>query len=92
MPERQSEWLTKKQAALRLVVSASTIARRGIPWQDDPRPFKIRIRILQLDEGGKPLPRYFGPDVDALLLERPHSAFQKVFGRGGQVTLPGFKL
>jgi hypothetical protein len=48
----QPEWLTKRQAAIRLAVSLSTIERRGVPWQDSPRPFKIRVRILQLDDGG----------------------------------------
>jgi hypothetical protein len=84
--------MAKKQAAQYLVVSASTIERRSIPWQPDPQPGKIRTRWLILKEGGKELPRYYGPDVVALLSERPRSAFQKVFGRRYELTLPGFKL
>jgi hypothetical protein len=89
----ESEWLTKRQAAVRLAVSLCTIARRGIPWRDSPRPFKIRVRILQLDDAGKGRPRYYAPDVDALLTERPRSAYQKVFvfSRRGDLTPQGLK-
>lgn len=62
-----SEWMTKAEAAAHLVLSVDTIERRGIPWQEDPVQFKIRVKYLCLGEGTRELPRYFRADVDALL-------------------------
>ena len=70
-------WLTKREAADHLAVSVSTIERNRIPWQPDAVPKKIRAKTLSIN--GRP--RFYGPDVEAMLEEKPRSAFQKVFGR-----------
>jgi hypothetical protein len=62
-----SAWLTKKEAAQHLRVSVDTIERRALPWQLHHQPFKIRYKHLLLGEDSEPRPRFFKPDVDAML-------------------------
>lgn len=60
-------WLSPREAAKKLSVSTDTISRRGIPWQDDRMPFKLRYKLICLDEGDSGGRRYFEPDCEALL-------------------------
>lgn len=59
--------MTKAEAAAHVRLSVDTIERRGIPWQPEPVQFKIRVKYLCLDEDTRELPRFYFPDVDALL-------------------------
>jgi len=62
-------WLSAKEAARKRSVSTDTIERRAIPWQDAGAPYKVRYKLLVLDEGAEPIRRYYEPDVEALLCE-----------------------
>lgn len=61
-------WLSPKEAAKKLSCSTDTIERRAIPWQENAVRYKIRFKLLVLDEGGEPTRRYFEPDLEALLI------------------------
>ena len=62
-------WLSPKEAARKLSLSTDTITRRGIPFIDGqgPVPYKIRFKLLQLDEGGAEERRYAEGDCEAML-------------------------
>src|SRR5712691_11157499 len=49
-------WLSAKEAAKKLSVSTDTIERRAIPWQDAGAPYKVRYKLLVLDESAEPIP------------------------------------
>ena len=61
-------WLSRREAARKVSVSADTIERRSVPWQDDPVLGKLRYKYLKLGEGTRQERRYFEPDVEALLV------------------------
>ncbi len=60
-------WLSGKDSGIYLGLQRDAIERRGIPWQDDPVPYKIRYKTLRLDPETKERRRYYRPDLDALL-------------------------
>ena len=61
-------------------MSTDTIERRAIPWQEQPIMFKLRYKLLQLGPDSDPVPRFYEPDVEALLYDPPPRA---------QVLAPG---
>ena len=61
-------WLSASGAAEFLDVSADTIHRRAIPWQDSPVRGRIRFMLLKLGEGTRMERRYHKPDLEALLV------------------------
>ena len=64
-------WMSGKEAADLVGVSRDAIERRAMPWQEDPIPFRVRFKLLQLDGATKPMRRYFKADVEALLRNPP---------------------
>ena len=67
-------WLKAKEAARKMSLSPDSIERRGVPWQEDPVPYRIRYKLLFLDEGSDGERRYFEPDCEALLRDpKPRS-------------------
>ena len=63
-------WLSRKQAAAKISVSVDTIERRGIPWQKDPVPNRIRYKLLKLGDDTRQRRRFFEPDIEAMLVAR----------------------
>jgi hypothetical protein len=61
-------WLSPREAAKKLSVSTDTVSRRGIEWQDSPVPFRMRFKLIVLDESAEGERRYFEPDVEAMLV------------------------
>lgn len=64
-------WMQAKSCGDTLDFAPITIIRRGVPWQEDPVPFRIRWKYLFLDEGVRPYRRYFAPDVEAFASNSP---------------------
>lgn len=56
-------WLSARLAAKKADVSSDTILRRGIPWQEEPVPGRIRYKNLRLGPGSSAGRRYFDADV-----------------------------
>ena len=67
MAEKEDSFLGGKEAGLLIGFSRDTIERRATPWEDEPVPFKVRYLEAVLDKRGKPVRRYYRPDVLALL-------------------------
>ena len=65
-------WLSRREAGKKLSVSPDTVERRGVEWQDEPVPHRVRYRFLVLDEDAEPERRYYEPDVEALIFRREH--------------------
>ena len=62
-------WYRGKEGSEFVGISRDTLEHRAIPWQPQPVPFKVRFKLLVLDEGAEPVRRYYRPDLEALLLE-----------------------
>lgn len=60
-------WLKAESAARILDIHRSTVTRRAIPWRAEHRRGRIRFKILRLDKETGPTPRYYWPDIKALL-------------------------
>ena len=61
-------WLSMTEATRKLSVSDETINRRAIPYQSDPVPFKIRWKMLKLDEDTEEGRRFLESDAEAFLV------------------------
>lgn len=61
------KWLSRNEAADLIQMSIDIVERRGIPWQEEPLKYKIRYKVLKLDEGTRGLRRYFRADIEALI-------------------------
>ena len=44
------------------------LKRDGVLVRQDPTPFRIRSQEFKTSEGGRVTPRYYFPDVDAMLI------------------------
>ena len=62
-------WFRGKEGSEFVGISRDTLERRAIPWQPQPVPYKVRYKLLVLDEGAQPVRRYYRPDLEALLRE-----------------------
>jgi len=60
-------WMGATASARWIGVADDTIARRGIPWQDEFVPHRVRYKVLDLDPGTEGDRRYYLPDVETLL-------------------------
>lgn len=60
-------WLKAESAARILGMHRNTVTRRAIPWGAEHRRGRIRFKNLRLDKEAGPTPRYFWPDIKALL-------------------------
>ncbi len=60
-------WVSLGTAAALIDVSKDTILRRGVPWQLERVPNRIRFKLLKLDPGTRQERRYLAPDLEALL-------------------------
>lgn len=71
MQTKSTDWLKLSSAAKYLDVSPDTILRRAVPWprdSDEPIPYKIRYKKLQLDEDTQADRRYYRPDLDLFMV------------------------
>jgi hypothetical protein len=71
MQTKSTDWLSLGSAAEYLDVSTDTILRRAVPWprdSDEPIPYKIRYKVLQLDEDTHADRRYYRPDLDFFIV------------------------
>ena len=60
-------WLSLSAAAGLIDVSEQDVLRRAVPWQAVPEAHRVRFRLLALDPDAKRAPRFFAPDLEALL-------------------------
>lgn len=62
------KWFSLSSAADYMDVSTDTIGRRAVCWQCAPEPGKIRYKLLKLGDGTRMERRYFGEDLEALVV------------------------
>ena len=68
LEEKQSDWMTQREAQEHLRVSYHTLWRRLIRLKDNPRRIPGKVRFMALDLGGvKCPPRLVRADVYAML-------------------------
>lgn len=74
-------WLSGKDAGAYIGYSRDTVEIRAIPWQPTHVLHQIRYKLVQLDEKGPKVRRYYQPDLDALLQVPPG-------GTAGEPVIP----
>jgi integrase len=83
-PSQKRVWLSLSAAAALVDLPEHAILSRAVPWQAAPLAHHFRFRLLTLDQGKPGDPRFFGPDLESVLLDGVLEAH--VTGIGNQLT------